>query len=173
MDNRVLVAYATKYGSTAGIAEKIGEVLGEAGLEADVLPVDKVRDLAPYGAVVLGSAVYMGQWRKEAGAFLKNNVKALAERPVWLFSSGPTEEGDPRELVEGWGFPEALKPFADEIQVRDIAIFHGVMPPPEKMKFFDREIMKRIKAPTGDFRDWEMIADWARAIAEALKEETL
>ena len=89
MDEQVLVAYGTKYGATAGIAEKIGEVLREASLQADVLPADQVGDLAPYSAVVLGSAVYIASWRKEARAFLKANVKALAERPVWLFSAGP------------------------------------------------------------------------------------
>jgi menaquinone-dependent protoporphyrinogen oxidase len=171
MDNRVLVAYATKYGATAGIAERIGEVLREAGFQADVLPVDQVGDLSAYGAVVLGSAVYIAQWRKEARVFLKDNVEALAERPVWLFSSGPTGEGDPLELLEGWRFPEGLQPLADQIQPRDIAVFHGVMPPPEEMKFLDREVMKRVKAPVGDFRDWEMIAAWAASIADALKAE--
>jgi menaquinone-dependent protoporphyrinogen oxidase len=61
MDIRVLVAYATKYGATAEIAEKMGQVLRQAGLQTDVLPADRVGDLAPYRAVVLGSAVYMFQ----------------------------------------------------------------------------------------------------------------
>ncbi|MEA1978131.1 MAG: flavodoxin domain-containing protein, partial [Chloroflexota bacterium] len=71
MDTRVLVAYATKYGATAEIAEKIGQVILQAGFETDVLPTDSVSDLAPYQAIVLGSAVYVGQWRKEAVAFLE------------------------------------------------------------------------------------------------------
>ena len=71
MDEQVLVAYATKYGATTEIAEKIGQVLRQAGLSADVLPVDRVGDLSTYRAVVLGSAVYIGQWRKEAVRFLK------------------------------------------------------------------------------------------------------
>ena len=66
MDGRILVAYASKYGSTAGIAQKIGAKLSEAGHAADVLPVDQVSDLTPYRAAVIGSAVYVGQWRKEA-----------------------------------------------------------------------------------------------------------
>jgi menaquinone-dependent protoporphyrinogen IX oxidase len=61
MDIQILVAYATKYGATAGIAEKIGQVLRQAGLLTDVLPVDRVSDLTPYEAVVLGSAVYIGK----------------------------------------------------------------------------------------------------------------
>jgi menaquinone-dependent protoporphyrinogen oxidase len=86
MDKQVLVAYATKYGATAEIAEKIGQVLRQAGLRADVLPVDRVKDLTPYDAVVVGSAVYTGQWRKTAVKFLQANETALARRQVWLFS---------------------------------------------------------------------------------------
>lgn len=82
MDVQVLVAYATKYGATAEIAEKIGQVLRQAGLHTDVLPTDRVSDLTPYKAVVLGSAVYMFRWRKEAATFLKANEKAL-NKEVW------------------------------------------------------------------------------------------
>jgi menaquinone-dependent protoporphyrinogen oxidase len=105
MDRQVLVACATKYGATAEIAERIGAVLRQAGLPAEVLPVGRVGDLSAYKAVVLGSAVYIGQWRKEAVKFLKANEAVLAEKAVWLFSSGPTGEGDPVELAQGWRFP--------------------------------------------------------------------
>jgi menaquinone-dependent protoporphyrinogen oxidase len=127
MDIQVLVAYATKYGATAEIAEKIGHMVRQAGLRTDVLSTDRVSDLTPYGAVVLGSAVYAGQWRKEATTFLEANQKKLAERPVWLFSSGPTGEGDPVQLMKGWRFPEAQQSIADRIRPRDIAFFHGVL----------------------------------------------
>ena len=71
METRVLVVYATKYGATAGIAEKIGQVLQEAGLSVDVQPADQAGDPTAYQAVVLGSAVYVGRWRKEAARYLK------------------------------------------------------------------------------------------------------
>ena len=127
MDNQVLVTYATKYGATAEIAERIAQVLRQAGLRTDVLPTDRVSDLAAYEAVVLGSAVYIGRWRKEAVTFLKANEKVLAGQLVWMFSSGPTGEGDPVELTEGWRFPGKLQPIADRIQPRDIAVFHGAV----------------------------------------------
>ena len=170
MDARVLVAYATKYGATAEIAEKVGHVLREAGLQVDVSPADQVSDLTPYQAVVLGSAVYFGRWRKQAVAFLKANEDALAERMVWLFSSGPTGQGDPEELTQGWNFPESLQPIADRVQARDIALFHGASNV-EKLNFIEKWMLKNVKAPVGDFRDWEAISSWAGSIADALKED--
>jgi len=169
MNTQVLVAYATKYGATAEIAAKIGQVLREAGLRADVLPAERAGDLAPYTAVVLGSAVYIGRWRKEAARFLKAHEQALAERPVWLFSSGPTGEGDPLELMKGWHFPTALQPIADRIQVRDVAVFHGALDR-SKLNLIEKWMIKNVKAPVGDFRDWQAIIAWAASIAEALQE---
>lgn len=168
MDVQVLVAYATKYGATAEIAEKIGEVLREAGLSADVLPADRVSDLTPYKAVVLGSGVYVGRWRKEAVRFLEENEKELAARPVWIFSSGPTGEGDPVELMGGWRFPHQA--IADRIRPRDMAIFHGALDS-KKLSLPDRLMIKGVKAPVGDFRDWDAIRSWAAGIADALKKE--
>jgi menaquinone-dependent protoporphyrinogen oxidase len=170
MNTQVLVAYATKYGATAEIAEKIGQVLRQAGLRADVLPADRVSDLTPYKAVVLGSAVYIGQWRKEAVKFLKANETVLADKLVWLFSSGPPGEGDPVELAQGWRFPGKLQPIADRIRPRDIAFFHGVLDM-KKLSLAEKLIVKGIKAPVGDFRDWDAITSWAAAMADALKKE--
>jgi menaquinone-dependent protoporphyrinogen oxidase len=170
MDRKILVAYASKYGATAEIAEKIGAGLRQAGLETDVLPAQKVNDLAPYQAVILGSAVYMGRWRKEALQFLKNHMQALAGRPVWVFSSGPTGEGDPLTLVDGWRYPEGQQPLIESIHPRDLAVFHGKMDP-QKLNLFEKQILKMVKAKIGDFRDWESIAAWAASIAEVLKNE--
>ncbi len=168
MDTRVLVAYATKYGATAGIAEKIGQEILQTGLQTDVLPTDHVSDLAPYKAIVLGSAVYVGQWRKEAVAFLEANEKTMAKMPVWFFSSGPTGAGDPVQLMQGWRFPEAQQPIANRIQPRDTAFFHGVLDM-KKLSLAEKLLIKGLKAPVGDFRDWDAITSWAAAIADALK----
>jgi len=170
MERQVLVAYATKYGATAEIAEKIGEVLRQAGLRADVLPADRAGDLAAYEAVILGSAVYIGRWRKQAAKFLKANEAVLAGRPVWLFSSGPTGEGDPLELTQGWKFPGSLQPIADRIGPRDIALFHGASDV-DKLNAIEKWMLKNVKAPVGDYRDWQAITAWATAIAAELKGE--
>jgi menaquinone-dependent protoporphyrinogen oxidase len=167
MAEKILVTYATKYGATAEIAEKIASALGQAGLSIELLPIQQVRDLSVYTAVVLGSAVYIGQWRKEAVKFLENNEAELAKRPLWLFSSGPTGEGDPVELVEGRHFPPKLQPVINRLQPRAIVVFHGHMNQ-DKMNFLEKWMIKNVDAPVGDYRDWQAIADWAAAIANEL-----
>jgi menaquinone-dependent protoporphyrinogen oxidase len=168
MDERILVAYATKYGATAEIAQKIGEQLSQSGLTAEVHPVGQVSSLTPYWAVILGSAVYVGQWRKEAAAFLRDHEPELAVRPVWLFSTGPTGVGDPVQLMKGWRFPESLQPVADRIRPRGTAFFHGALDL-QRLSVPDKLIVKGVKAPIGDFRDWKAIAKWTAEVAKELE----
>ncbi len=168
-NNRILVAFATKYGATREIAEKIGRVLQQAGFAVDVLPAERAGELREYQAVVLGSAVYAGSWRKEAVQFLTDHEQSLVKCPVWFFSSGPTGEGDPVELMKGWTFPEAQKPIAERIQPRDMALFHGEIDT-QKLNFGEKLIVKGLRAPTGDFREWESVTAWAEGIAETLRQ---
>lgn len=159
----VLVAYATKHGSTREIAEAIATTLADRGIPSDAFVVDAVADVGPYDAVVLGSAVYMGRWLKEATEFARRHRAALAERPVWLFSSGPlgTEvvdaEEQPRELAE---LREMLRPLEHRV-------FYGALAR-DALGFGERMVVKAVKAPEGDFRDWDEIQAWAAAIAGEL-----
>jgi menaquinone-dependent protoporphyrinogen oxidase len=172
MSTNVLVAYATKYGATAEIAEKIGDVLREADLSPEVLPVKKVNNLDDYQAIIVGSAVYIGRWRKEAVNFLKANEKVLAQKSVWVFSSGPTGEGDAVELLDGWRIPGAVEETVQRIQPRDIVVFHGDVDV-EKLNFIERSMVKNVESSVGDFRDWEAITVWAASIVEVLKEDVI
>jgi menaquinone-dependent protoporphyrinogen oxidase len=166
-ENYVLVTYASKYGSTAEIAEKIGETIANKNFHVDVLEVRQVADLKKYGAVVLGSAVYIGRWRKDAVRFMKIHEKELSEKKVWIFSTGPTGTGDPVQLLEGWDFPESLKPVAEKIQPRDITVFHGAVDT-EKLSRLHKYMVGKVKAPVGDFRDWKRIVEWAENITKVL-----
>ncbi len=171
----VLVAYASKHHSTAEIAEEIGKILRQTdGLQVEVREVSTVNDLSPYGAVVLGSAVYTGQWQPEAAEFLKRHEKELAQRPVWLFSSGPTGMGGSTELTHGWKLPEGLRLTAKWINPRDITVFRGNIHPQtfedaEAFNWVQRLVLKVVHPPIGDFRDWTMIRGWANQIAQNLQ----
>lgn len=168
MSSKVLVAYASKYGATREIAEKIGLVLNQAGLMTDVLSVTGVGDLGEYSAVIFGSAVYVARWPKEAVSFVQVNEKALSAKPVWLFSSGPSGEGDPVQLVEGWRLPGDVKTYVDRIKPRDVAVFHGNIDP-AKLNFMEKFAVKNVvKKPFGDYRDWKMITAWAAGVANEL-----
>ena len=86
---------------------------------------------------------------------------------MWLFSSGPTGEGDASHIMQGWRFPEAQQAIAERIQPRDIAFFHGFINM-QKLNLAEKVIVTGIKAPTGDFRNWAAVTAWATEIAQAL-----
>lgn len=167
MTENILVTHASKYGATAEIADNIGEVLRQSGLTVEVKEAKGIKDLSPYNAVVLGSAVYMGRWLKQASKFLKANRKALSAMPVWIFSSGPTGEGNPVELLRGWQYPGYIKDTLDQIKPREVVVFHGCVEM-EKISGMERKILENVGAATGDFRDWEAIKAWGQTIANEL-----
>ena len=168
MAGKILVAYASKYGATQEIAEKVGEVLQKEGILIDIMPLKKVKKLADYQAAVIGAAVYIGQWYKPTTKFLKKNESALAAMPVWIFSAGPSGKGDPVELLKGWKYPPLMQSVIDNIKPQDTAVFHGNLNV-DKMKGLEKWIVKRVGGDVGDFRDWDMINAWAKKVAQAIQ----
>ena len=168
MADKVLVTYSSKHGATAEIAEKIGEILKATGLEADVKDVKQAGDPSGYKAAVVGSAAYMGRWRGDIVKYLKNNTSKLAGMPVWLFMSGPSGKGDPTELLKGVIYPPGLKPVIDAVKPRDVKPFHGDTSA-SRFSGWEKWIMKRVGSDADDFRDWNMITEWAQNIAGELK----
>ncbi|HZE03746.1 MAG TPA: flavodoxin domain-containing protein [Solirubrobacteraceae bacterium] len=167
---RVLVAYASKNGSTAEIAEAIARELGGRGLEADCREAGTVRDLAPYGAVVLGSAVYAKRWRRPARRFLHRHGEALAGLPWWVFSSGPVGEPKPDEAKAAeWLEPPKIMAEAERLGVREHVVFGGRIPA-EPRNFIERAMVKNTPPEFADRRDWDEIAAWAAAIGRQLTE---
>ena len=161
----VLVAYATKHGSSREIAEAIGGRLRERGLDAEVRQVGEVDGVEMYEALVIGSAVYLGSWRKEALAFLDRHAETLHRVPTWLFSSGPTgtEPTDDALL-------EKRQRRLDAVGARNHHLFRGALDP-DDLGFLERGAVKAAKAPLGDFRDWDEIQAWAATIAGELARE--
>ena len=167
MMTKVLVAYASKYGSTAEIAAAIANTLNEKQLDVKVVSADAVRDISGYDAVVVGSAVYAGHWVDKAVQFLETFQDELQHKPVWLFSSGPTGEGSANDLLGGWRFPDGLQPLVDKIGVQDTAVFHGKIDP-DKLNLAERLLVRAMRGATGDYRRWDEIRLWALSMTEAL-----
>lgn len=171
----VLVAYASRYGATAEIAERIAGALSRAGHEAVARPVGEAGDVAATEAVVLGSAVYMGHWRKEAAAFASAHRDDLAARPVWLFSSGPLPGAVvPEKVAEGQtddATPKEVPGTMAALGAREHRVFDGRLDP-ARLGARDRMIRAlpagRGLLPEVDGRDWDAIEEWARGIAREL-----
>ncbi len=157
----ILVAYASKHGSTAEIAEVIGAVLRDEGHDVDVRAARDVRSLGDPGAVVLGSALYAAHWQREATRFVRRHLALLRARPVWLFSSGPLDDSATRDRLP---VPDAVAVATADVGARDHRTFGGRLLP--DTPGVDPHILAT--HPTGDFRDWEAIRAWARAIAADL-----
>jgi menaquinone-dependent protoporphyrinogen oxidase len=159
---KVLVAVASKHGATGEIGAIIGGVLGGAGLDVESRDPAGVTELEEYAAVVLGSAIYAGRWLEPARAFADRHAAALAERPTWLFSSGPI--GDP-PMPQG-EVPEALA-LVDRIGARAHRSFSGRLDR-SRLGFLERTVTRALKAPDGDFRNLDEIRAWADEIAADL-----
>ncbi len=163
---KILVAYATKAGSTAEVAAEIGRVIeSKGGCQVDVRPVGKLNGVDGYDAVVIGSAIRAGKWLPEATKFVEKHRDALGRVPVALFTvcltlSEDTEEN--RRTVAAY-----LDPVREVVQPVEMGLFAGVMDY-SKLPFILRLMMKAMKSPQGDFRDWEAIRAWADNICPLL-----
>jgi menaquinone-dependent protoporphyrinogen oxidase len=172
----VLVVYASRHGSTAGIAERIAAGLQAAGLSAEAVAVSQVGDVARYDAFVIGSAAYLFHWLKDATRFVKRHRAVLETRPVWLFSSGPL--GTDRSDDQGDDVLEATRPkefdeLATLVHPRDMQVFFGAWDPEAPRIGLTEQLVRRLPAteatPAGDFRDWAAIDAWSAAIADELR----
>jgi menaquinone-dependent protoporphyrinogen oxidase len=164
---KILVAVASRHGSTHEIAEALARKLGTAGHAIDVQSVEDGATVEGYDAVVIGSAVYMGNWLPPAVQFVDRHQAQLAAVPVWLFSSGPLGAGDPRPKGE----PAHLDQLMERTGARGHRIFVGKLDQDE-LGFGERLIVRAVGAPEGDFRDWAAINVWANEIAEGLLPRT-
>jgi menaquinone-dependent protoporphyrinogen oxidase len=184
---KVLVVYASRHGSTRGIAQRIADVLRKEGLEVDIAPADHAAGVGAADAVVVGSAIYMGSWLKDAVEFIKRNEVMLAELPLWLFSSGPLpgssmDKGadvDPLtsalgpEDGPGSGGRKKVAEISAATNPKDHRVFLGAFDPDDPAKVTSERLVRMLPAvkkalPAGDFRDWDAIEAWAHEIAATL-----
>jgi menaquinone-dependent protoporphyrinogen oxidase len=162
---RVLVSAASEHGSTAEIAEVVGGVLRDRGVEAEVVAPDAVTALSSYDGVVLGSAVYMGHWLPSATALAERIGTDRPAVPVWLFSSGPV--GDPSGKFARQMHVDAaeLPKVRAATRALDHRIFAGKLDRAD-VHGLQRMATHLFRGMVGDFRDWASIRDWAASIAD-------
>jgi menaquinone-dependent protoporphyrinogen oxidase len=158
---KVLVTAASKHGSTADIASAITRVLHLRGVEADEQDPESVHDLTPYDVVVLGSGVYAGRWLPAARSLIDRCDRQFPGRRVYLFSSGPlgtppvpADEPDMSRSVARTGAVEH-RVFAGRLDKRDLGRL-------------ERTMVRAVRAPEGDYRDWEAVTEWATEIADSV-----
>jgi menaquinone-dependent protoporphyrinogen oxidase len=151
-ERRVLVAFASKHGSTGEVADAITETLRELGHRVDCLPATSAHTIAEYDAVIIGGALYMGRWHRDAVRFCHKHSRDLAERPWVAFAMGPKTLEETEVASSRAQLNAALAKLATTPDL--VAVFGGVVDP-AKLRFpFNR-------MPPSDARDWAAIRAWA------------
>ena len=162
----VLVTVASKHRSTLEIGPALARALADHGILTDFRPPEEVDTVASYEAVIVGSGVYAGNWLAPARDMIARCASGLKERPVWLFSSGPM--GDP---LMPPGDPAGVAPLIELIAPRGHRVFPGRLEASD-LGLGEKLIIKAVRAPYGDFRDWRAVEAWAAEIAVALHPPT-
>lgn len=171
MLNKILVTYASRAGSTVGVAEAIGKSLVEGGAEVDIIPMQDVKDLSSYRAVVAGSAIRKSKWLPEAVQFIRTHQETLAHKPFAMFTvcitlaMSNTEQY--RKAVAGW-----VAPIRSLVRPTSEALFAGMLDF-SKLPFNWDTLMLRLTValgifPRGDHRDWDAIRTWAENLKPVL-----
>lgn len=172
MSSAILVGYATRYGSTQAVAEAIAGKLRRHGLAVDVRPLPEVDSLDGYGALVLGTPIYVGRWHGNARTFLARHRDDLTERPVAVFELGMTIVDDGPEPVHErmdaqlaaypWLAPVSTASFAGSYDPARLTGLHKLLPilPGSPIR----------GKPALDARDWDAIGNWANELAPKLAE---
>ena len=159
----VLVAFASKHGATEEIAGSIGASLIGQGLTVEIKRVEDVDTVLPYDAFVVGSAIYMGNWLREASRFIDEHAERLAQHPTWLFSSGPVPHP---AAAESFDVADLLA----TTRAHGHQLFGGKLEKAE-LRLTERALISALRVPDGDYREWDLVAAWATAIARTLGSE--
>lgn len=173
MNDKILVTYASRTGSTAGVAQAVGQTLVESGAQVDVLPMQDVKDLSPYHAVVVGSAIQGKQWLPEAMQFVQAHQAALTRKPCAVFLVCMTlaiSDGKFRQEVATW-----LEPVRLLVHPVSEGLFAGVLDI-SKVSSFSERLKFRLSVAMGvwsegDHRDWDAIRLWAAGLRSLLLRE--
>ncbi len=171
MSSKILVTYASRAGSTAGVAEEIGKTLRESGVDVDVIPMQEVSDLSKYQAVVAGSAIQGQKWLPEAMHFIKCRRADLAQKPFAAFMVCIT-----LSMANATRYLEGLKSWMTPVRqlVHPVSegYFAGALDfskiPLSPNKLGIRFVVLTGMWKKGDHRDWNAIHAWAQSLPPLL-----
>lgn len=161
---RVAVVVGSRHGSTKEIGALLATTIEAGGHEVDEVDPDELVSLTDYDAVVVGSAIYIGRWMPAIVSFFERLSPQLAEKPTWVFWSGPVGGGG--GPVEGES-PAGAADVLERIQPRGTAVFDGRLDRKD-LGLRERAVVAVVGAPDGDYRDFDRIEDWGRSISDAL-----
>ncbi|MDA8124866.1 MAG: flavodoxin domain-containing protein [Deltaproteobacteria bacterium] len=168
MNRKILVAYASRCGSTGGVAEAVGQILCTAETAVDVRLIKNVKDLAPYQAVIVGSAIRMGKWLPEAAEFVKKHQETLVRLPTAYFMVCMIiQEDTAPKRTEALAYLDPVRKETPGIQPAGIGIFPGAVDY-SKLSFLFKTVLKAKGTPEGDFRNWPAVKAWAAGLRPAL-----
>lgn len=159
---KILVTAASKHGSTAEIATALVAGLRAHGADADIAPPEEVQQVTGYDVVVIGSAIYVGRWLRPAKDLIEKFAEDLANRAVYLFSSGPIGRQDRPVNI-----PPDVSDAIDATGAREHRMFAGKLDP-SVLSVGERVVARMVGARAGDFRDWDVVGQWAGEIVDAV-----
>lgn len=162
----LLVVYGTGTGCTAGVAERIGKILADRGATVDVVSAKDAPAATGYDAVVVGSGIRAGSWHAPVKEWVMRNAADLKGTPVAFYTACLTLANDPGKTDEVRAYTDPLIAESGVTPV-EVGLFAG-WNEPKKFSFIERTVLKMMKAPEGDFRDWDAIEAWAAEVAPKL-----
>lgn len=163
---KILIIYATKTGCTEDLARRVGSALRTAGGDVRVIPVESAPSPEGFDAVIVGSGVRAGKWHRPATDWVVANAGRLGRKPLALFTCCLTMKDGQQKAGEVLAYTKPMLQ-ATRLSPIGIGLFAGWFVP-EKFGFLEKTILKTMKTPQGDFRDFAAADAWATEIAPRL-----
>ena len=169
---KILIAYASKSGTTEEVADFIGKLFIQKHFKVEIKSIKSVTDLKGYNAVIIGSAIQYDTWLPEVRQFTKNNMNTLTRVPVsFFFTCLALSQQSKKTRLKALTYSNKLHSLFPQLKPISVGQFAGVLNY-SKMSFLYRILFKAIMpilgVEEGDYRNWDTIKDWAENVHSKL-----